>query len=51
MAGLMRGIGWYHADFVAGVTPRPSTCYFGAAGDGIWKTTDSGATWVPVSDG
>ncbi|HTT63345.1 MAG TPA: hypothetical protein VMG35_15930 [Bryobacteraceae bacterium] len=36
---------------VAGVTSQPSTYYFGATGGGIWKTTDSGATWVPVSDG
>ncbi|MGA3041701.1 MAG: hypothetical protein ABSF54_13020, partial [Bryobacteraceae bacterium] len=30
---------------VAGVTSQPSTYYFGATGGGIWKTTDSGATW------
>jgi len=36
---------------VAGVTTQPSTYYFGATGGGIWKTTDSGATWAPVSDG
>jgi lipid-binding SYLF domain-containing protein len=36
---------------VAGVTSQPSTYYFGATGGGIWKTTDSGATWLPVSDG
>ena len=32
---------------VAGVTTQPSTYYFGATGGGIWKTTDSGATWAP----
>ena len=32
---------------VAGVTTQPSTYYFGATGGGIWKTTDSGATWLP----
>jgi photosystem II stability/assembly factor-like uncharacterized protein len=36
---------------VAGVTSQPSTYYFGATGGGIWKSTDSGAAWVPVSDG
>jgi photosystem II stability/assembly factor-like uncharacterized protein len=36
---------------VAGITTQPSTYYFGATGGGIWKTTDSGATWAPVSDG
>lgn len=36
---------------VAGVASQPSTYYFGATGGGIWKTTDSGATWMPVSDG
>ena len=36
---------------VAGVTTQPSTYYFGATGGGIWKTTDAGATWAPVSDG
>ena len=36
---------------VAGVTSQPSTYFFGATGGGIWKTTDGGAIWVPVSDG
>jgi photosystem II stability/assembly factor-like uncharacterized protein len=36
---------------VAGVTTQPRTYFFGATGGGIWKSTDSGATWVPVSDG
>ena len=36
---------------VAGVTSKPATYFFGATGGGIWKTTDSGATWIPVSDG
>jgi len=36
---------------VAGVTTLPATYYFGATGGGIWKTTDTGATWAPVSDG
>ena len=36
---------------VAGVPAQPNTYYFGAVGGGVWKTTDSGATWAPVSDG
>jgi photosystem II stability/assembly factor-like uncharacterized protein len=36
---------------VAGVTSQPFTYYFGATGGGIWKTTDSGASWLPISDG
>ena len=30
---------------------RPNEGYFGAAGGGLWKTTDSGETWTPVTDG
>jgi len=36
---------------VAGVTSQPQVYYFGATGGGIFKTTDGGATWVPVADG
>ena len=36
---------------VAGITSQPNTYFFGATGGGIWKTTDSGAAWVPISDG
>ena len=25
--------------------------YFGAAGGGVWKTDNAGATWQPMSDG
>ena len=35
---------------VAGVPSEPNVYYFGASGGGVWKTTDSGATWAPVSD-
>jgi hypothetical protein len=28
-----------------------STVYVGAAGGGLWKSTDSGATWTPMTDG
>ena len=36
---------------VAGVPSQPDTYYFGAVGGGVFKTTDSGLTWIPVSDG
>jgi photosystem II stability/assembly factor-like uncharacterized protein len=35
---------------VAGSDARPLEYYFGATGGGLWKTTDSGQTWHPVSD-
>jgi photosystem II stability/assembly factor-like uncharacterized protein len=35
---------------VAGSTARPLEYYFGATGGGLWKTTDGGLTWRPVSD-
>jgi len=36
---------------VAGHADRPHTYYFGATGGGLWKTTDGGTTWAPVTDG
>ncbi|MBI4540863.1 MAG: glycosyl hydrolase [Gemmatimonadetes bacterium] len=36
---------------VAGSARRPLEYYFGATGGGVWKTTDGGTTWAPVSDG
>ena len=35
---------------VAGVRGQPLTFYFGGTGGGVWKTTDAGGTWAPVSD-
>jgi len=35
----------------AGSTSRPNEYYFGAVGGGLWKTTDGGTTWRPVTDG
>lgn len=35
---------------VAGSDSRPLEYYFGATGGGVWKTTDAGQTWHPVSD-
>src|SRR4051794_25561673 len=36
---------------VSGVKGRPNDGYFGATGGGLWKTTDKGETWFPVTDG
>jgi photosystem II stability/assembly factor-like uncharacterized protein len=36
---------------VSGVKGRPKEAYFGAVGGGLWKTTDGGAKWAPVTDG
>src|SRR5205085_9224281 len=36
---------------VAGSVKRPLEYYFGATGGGVWKTTDGGNTWRPVTDG
>src|SRR5262249_41985436 len=36
---------------VAGSTKRPLEYYLGATGGGLWKTTDGGTTWRPVTDG
>ncbi|HEV3140619.1 MAG TPA: hypothetical protein VGY57_08895, partial [Vicinamibacterales bacterium] len=34
-----------------GVASRPYEYYMGATGGGLWKTTDGGLTWRPVTDG
>src|SRR5881394_1714631 len=36
---------------VSGVKGRPREGYFGAVGGGLWKTTDGGVNWTPVTDG
>ncbi len=35
----------------SGVKGRPKEAYFGAVGGGLWKTTDAGNNWAPVTDG
>ena len=35
----------------SGVKGRPKEAYFGAVGGGLWKTTDGGDDWAPVTDG
>jgi photosystem II stability/assembly factor-like uncharacterized protein len=34
-----------------GSVARPFEYYMGATGGGLWKTTDGGASWRPVTDG
>ena len=36
---------------VAGVPSQPNVYYFGGVGGGVWKTTDGGGAWLPMSDG
>jgi len=36
---------------VTGVPSQPKTFYMGVASGGLFRTTDSGATWVPLTDG
>jgi photosystem II stability/assembly factor-like uncharacterized protein len=35
---------------VSGVVGRADEAYFGAVGGGLWKTTDGGENWSPVTD-
>jgi photosystem II stability/assembly factor-like uncharacterized protein len=35
---------------VAGVPSQPKVYYFGGTGGGVWKTTDGGINWQPMSD-
>ncbi|MFI5087310.1 MAG: WD40/YVTN/BNR-like repeat-containing protein, partial [Terriglobales bacterium] len=48
-----RGIGPYRGGrvlAVTGVPGEPNTFYFGGVAGGVWKTTDAGATWKPLTD-
>jgi len=36
---------------VAGVASQPLVYYFGGTGGGVWKTTDGGINWEPITDG
>ncbi len=55
---MFRGLRWRsigparggRSQAVAGSAARPLEYYFGATGGGLWKTTDGGVTWHPVSD-
>ncbi len=35
---------------VTGVPGDPNTFYFGGVAGGVWKSTDAGATWGPLTD-
>lgn len=35
---------------VAGVSGEPNTYYFGTPGGGVWKSTNGGRVWQPISD-
>lgn len=48
LVGPFRG-GW--GTMAAGIADQPDTFYFGAAGGGVWKTIDAGATWQAKSEG
>lgn len=47
LLGPFRG-GW--ATMAEGVPSQPETFYFGAAGGGVWKTTDAGRSWHSLFD-
>jgi hypothetical protein len=36
---------------VSGVRTQPNTFYIGTVGGGVFKTTNYGITWLPVTDG
>jgi photosystem II stability/assembly factor-like uncharacterized protein len=36
---------------VTGVPSQPRTFYMGVASGGLFRTTDAGATWTPITDG
>ena len=36
---------------VTGVPSQPRTFYMGVASGGLFRTTDNGATWMPITDG
>jgi photosystem II stability/assembly factor-like uncharacterized protein len=36
---------------VTGVASQPMVFYFGSTGGGVWKTTDGGINWEPITDG
>jgi photosystem II stability/assembly factor-like uncharacterized protein len=57
-ASLLKAMQWREvgpyrggrADAVEGIASQPNVYYFGSTGGGVWKTTDGGVSWKPVSD-
>jgi photosystem II stability/assembly factor-like uncharacterized protein len=57
--GLLTGLRWRNVGparggrvtTVAGVPSQPATFYMGPTGGGVWKTTDAGQSWLPITDG
>src|SRR6476660_1385034 len=53
-AGLRwRNIGPFHGGRISAVTGaigQPGVFYLGTPAGGIWKTTNAGASWVPIFD-
>lgn len=57
-SGLYSGLRWRNigpfrggrVNGVTGVPGQPNTFYFGSVGGGVWKSTNSGRTWVPMFD-
>src|SRR5215831_8392571 len=39
------------ATAVAGVATQPMVFYFGGTGGGVWRTSDGGINWEPITDG
>jgi hypothetical protein len=49
--GIPEGLGAVGVLFSIAVDPvSPSTIYVGSHGSGVWKTTDGGASWSPITD-
>src|SRR5262244_931043 len=56
---LLKGLQWRNigpfrggrCTAVTGVPSQPMVYYFGGTGGGIFRTTDGGVNWEPVSDG
>src|SRR5258708_6380654 len=56
---MLKGMQWREvgpyrggrADAVEGIAGDRNTYYFGSSGGGVWKTSDGGQSWKPVSDG